>query len=149
MSSRKGLPLKFDYRMMALIREVVGKELHQVWMERYASNFNRNTPPKAFKNAYKIVIEDCRNPWLRQGLCNLILEEINRVEALIQANIKGLGFECPKCGSQYIVDQEPKGKQDFMYLPKWRELSCGHIVGITGRILTDEEVNKLREVNQT
>ena len=139
--SKLGLPLKFDYRMMALIRELVTKERHRVWMEKYAPNMMRNSTPEQFKEAYSKIIEECRNPWLKQGLCNLVLDEIESVEDQLKAGLSGGVFHCDECDKDvYVLDQESPQNKQFLHLPKWRKLSCGHTVNIRGKVIQKEEV---------
>ena len=144
--SKLGLPLKFDYRMMALIRELVTKERHRVWMEEKVQNLKYETKQfPTIKEAYKVIIEDCRNPWLRQGLCNLILDEIESVEDQLKAGLSGGVFHCDECDMDvYVLKEESPQNKHFLHLPLWRHLSCGHVVGIRGKPLSIEDQKKLK-----
>lgn len=147
---KQGLPLKFDYRMMSLIRELVQKERHRVWMDEYAPNFMRGTSPEEFKEGYKKVIEDNRNPWLRQGLCNLVLDQCYEVEDLLKACLKGKNIFCETCGEErWITRSEPARNYEFLPLPRWRLLSCGHMIDLTGKVFSEEEKTKIyKELQQ-
>ena len=143
--NKLGLPLKFDYRMMALIRELALAERHRIWMEKYAPNFTKSATSEDFKEGYKKIIEECRNPWLRQGLCNLILDEINSVEEQIQIGLYEKSMHCEACDRiVYVLASEPPRNKDFLHLPLWRHLSCGHVVGIRGKPLSIEDQKKLK-----
>ena len=144
--SKQGLPLNFDYRMMSLIRELIQKERHRVWTEEYSSNFKKGTSPEKIKEGYKKIIEDNRNPWYRQGLCNLILDQCNEVEDLLKASLEGKNIHCNACDKEvWILHSEPVRNYDFISLPRWRALSCGHIVSITGKVFTEEEKTKIQK----
>ena len=134
-----GLPLKFNYPMMSLIRELIAAERHRVWMEHYAPNLKRSATAK---ENYTKIIEDCRNPLLRQGLCNLILDECNNMEDLIQANLRGRNIFCDTCGEErWVINEEQNVNKEFIHLPRWRELSCGHIINPFGKLAKKEGKN--------
>lgn len=145
MTNKIGLPLKFDYRMMALIRELVSNERYRIWTEDKMPNMKRGSTSAQFKEAYEKIIEECRNPWIRQGLCNLILDEINDMEEQLKIAMSPDSIHCPECDKLvYITISEPPRNKDFMHLPRWRELSCNHAVDIQGRLLSSEKLQQFK-----
>jgi hypothetical protein len=135
---------------MSLIRELAQKERHRIWMEEYAPRLKKGLPVGYINKKYKTIIEDDRNPFLRQGLCNLILDQCNEVEDLLKVSLEGKNIFCPECDQErWIVRSEPPRNYDFIPLPRWRLLSCGHMIGITGKVLTEKEKNKIfKELNE-
>ena len=137
---RQGYALLLDYRLLAHVRELLQKERHRIWMEKYAPNIKRNTPAKIYKDYYKKIIEDNRNPWLVQGRCNLILDQIDEIEQLIQMALKGRNMYCDECKeNSWVLKEEPPKSElgRIFHLPHWRELACGHVISLTGKVLPE------------
>ena len=80
------MELNLTYPQIALLRELLRKEKHAIWTEKYLPMATRmpDIDDKDDRKIYKKVIGDVRNPWLRQGLCNLILDKIDELENTIQ-----------------------------------------------------------------
>ena len=141
------LPLKFDYRAMAIIRKLALDKRYEIWMERYAKNATRKlrNNPEQMQKAYKEIVENDRNEWSEIGQLNRIIDECNFVEESLQSNIYG-SVICPVCTREvHIIHKESNFNKDFLHLPRWRELSCYHFINPFGKALTEEKVEEYKK----
>lgn len=144
--NREGLPLRFNYPMMATIRELASNERYRIWTKERLPHFKRNTTDEEYKKAYKLMIEDERNPFTKVGLCNLILDEIQGVENQIKYALDPLHYYCPKCDKEVLIaDEDNSSHYGFVQMPAWRELSCGHVVNMFG-IIKNAKIKRERKL---
>lgn len=143
---RSGFVLVLSYPLLSYLRDVLRKEQHRIWLETYAKNMKRNSTLEQYQEAYKKIIEECNNILFPQGCCNLILKQIDDVEELCQQALKGPIIHCDECNRDcWILDSEQPDKDSLgIIIPRWRWLSCGHFIGPTGRILSEDEVKKIK-----
>jgi hypothetical protein len=137
-----GFTLSLTYPELSFLRELLRKERFRLWCEKYTPILRKNTPIKEVERYYKISVEENRNPLEPQGLCNLILDQIDVIEEDLQATLRD-GMDCPICGHvKDIIDEDkPKSKKNsFNFVPKWRKLSCGHVIDLIGKAV--EEIKK-------